>query len=59
MKKLVALCMSGGTSLFSQIRERLEKELVDLAPQAVKVKVWNGWKCTQIHVKIVVLGVVF
>lgn len=31
---------TGGTSLFLQIRERLEKELVDLAPQAVKVKVF-------------------
>lgn len=29
---------AGGTSLFSQMRERLEKELIDVAPQAVRVK---------------------
>ena len=30
---------AGGTSLFPQLRDRLEKELTEAAPQAVKVKV--------------------
>ena len=32
-------CNSGGSSLFPQMRERLEKELTEAAPQAAKVKV--------------------
>ncbi|CAD7698505.1 unnamed protein product, partial [Ostreobium quekettii] len=32
------IILTGGTSLFSQMRERLEKELIDIAPQAVRVK---------------------
>ncbi|GMH38536.1 hypothetical protein BSKO_06420 [Bryopsis sp. KO-2023] len=39
--------LTGGTSLFSQMRERLEKELVDLAPQAVKVKVMQPVNATE------------
>ena len=35
----VHICCTGGTSLFPQLRDRLERELTDLAPQAAKVKV--------------------
>lgn len=31
--------LSGGTSLFTGLRDRLEKDLFDLAPQGTKVKV--------------------
>ena len=30
---------AGGTSLFTGVRERLERELLEVAPQAAKVKV--------------------
>ena len=30
---------TGGTSMFSQMRDRLEKELMDVTTQAVKIKV--------------------
>lgn len=36
---LSLVCYTGGSSLFPQMRERLEKELSEAAPQAARVKV--------------------
>ena len=36
---VISLTSAGGTSLFTGVRERLERELLEVAPQAAKVKV--------------------
>ena len=39
MTEVVCLCGKGGTSLFTSLRERLEREVGELAAQNAKVKV--------------------
>jgi actin-related protein len=43
------IVLTGGTSMFSTLRDRLERELTEIAPQMAKVKVAclpsrGGWE---------------